>query len=136
VKFKTPKGRGELVSTIYIVEDDNKSRRLLRDVLGYHGFQVRDFETGEAALVAMAVAGDQPPQLVLLDIQLPGINGFEVLAAIRAELAWAATRVVAVTASVMDHDRKRIRDAGFDEYLPKPVDLDALLAMVTRQIKP
>jgi CheY-like chemotaxis protein len=117
---------------IYVVEDDARSRRLLHDVLTFHGHRVQVFETGEAALVGVnaGIAHNDLPALVLLDIQLPAMNGFEVLRAMRARQELAGVKVVAVTASVMDHDRKRIRDEGFDEYLPKPVSLDALASLV------
>ena len=109
---------------ILIVEDDEKSRRLLTDVLGYHGYDVAAFESGEEGLErARSVA----PDAALLDIQLPGISGFAVLAELRS---WSDRRhlpVVAVTASVMDHDRKRILAAGFDAYVAKPVNIRELL---------
>ena len=68
--------------------------------------------------------------LVLMDIQLPGISGFEALAKIRASESLKKTKVVAVTASVMDHDRRRILAAGFDGYVPKPVNLQNLMGTV------
>jgi two-component system, cell cycle response regulator DivK len=110
---------------ILVVEDDEKSRRLLVDVLGHHGFDVAAFERGEAAL---ADARATPPRAALLDIQLPGISGFDVLAALRAASAGSYLPVVAVTASVMDHDRRRILAAGFDGYVAKPVNIRELLA--------
>jgi CheY-like chemotaxis protein len=122
-----------MVANIFIVEDDARSRRLLGDVLGFHGYALQAFETGEAAIAALAGAS---PALVLLDIQLPGISGFGVLAHIRASAHLQNTKVVAVTASVMDTDRRRIRDEGFDDYLPKPVNLDDLLALVERYAGP
>jgi DNA-binding response OmpR family regulator len=109
---------------ILVVEDDEKSRRLLTDVLGYHGFDVAAFESGESGL---AEARIRAPDAALLDIQLPGISGFDVLAALRAVAAGARLPVVAVTASVMDHDRKKILAAGFDAYVSKPVNIRELL---------
>jgi DNA-binding response OmpR family regulator len=109
---------------ILVVEDDEKSRRLLRDVLEYHGFDVCAVPTGEEAVAdARAVM----PDAALLDIELPGINGFDVLAHLRSESAGAPMTVIAVTASVMDQDRKRILDAGFDAYVPKPVNIRELV---------
>jgi two-component system cell cycle response regulator len=110
---------------ILVVEDDDKSRKLLVDVLGYHGFEVAAFPNGESALEDVRAT---PPQAALLDIQLPGINGFDLLAALRAgAVAGARLPVLAVTASVMDHDRRRILDAGFDAYVAKPVNIRELL---------
>jgi CheY-like chemotaxis protein len=118
-------------SLILVVEDDPRSRRLLRDVLGFHGYRVQEVDSGEDALAAIAV---ERPAAVLLDIQLPGISGFDVLARLRADQSLAGVPVVAVTASVMEHDRKRIMAAGFDHYLPKPVDLDQLLRLVAEMV--
>jgi CheY-like chemotaxis protein len=67
---------------------------------------------------------------VLLDIQLPGINGFEVLWRLRQMAGGATVPILAVTASVMDHDRRKIMDAGFDAYVPKPVNIRELLRML------
>jgi DNA-binding response OmpR family regulator len=113
---------------ILVVEDDEKSRRLLTDVLGYHGYDVAAFDTGERGLEE---ALSRAPDAALLDIQLPGISGFDVLAALRAAAACARLPVVAVTASVMDHDRKKILAAGFDAYVSKPVNIRELLATLT-----
>jgi CheY-like chemotaxis protein len=111
---------------ILVVEDDERSRRLLRDVLTYHGYAVEEAQTGEEALRAARLA---LPDAALLDIQLPGLNGFELLAALRG-LPGADFPVLAVTASVMDHDRKRILAAGFDAYVAKPVNIRQLLGIL------
>src|SRR5712664_147934 len=108
---------------ILVVEDDEKSRRLLIDVLGYHGYDVWAVDNGEQALRdAQAYA----PDAALLDIQLPGISGFDVLARLRSESNGAHLPVVAVTASVMDLDRRKILAAGFDAYVAKPVNIREL----------
>jgi len=109
---------------ILVVEDDEKSRRLLTDVLGFHGFDVCACGSGEDGL---ADARQCAPQAALLDIQLPGISGFDVLARLRYESGTARVPVIAVTASVMDQDRKKILAAGFDAYVSKPVNIRELL---------
>ncbi|HUL97059.1 MAG TPA: response regulator [Usitatibacter sp.] len=108
---------------ILVVEDDEKSRRLLTDVLSYHGYEVSAVPDGEEGVRR---AAGEPPDAALLDIQLPGISGFEVLAALRAAGA-RRMPVVAVTASVMDQDRKKILAAGFDAFVSKPVNIRELL---------
>ena len=114
---------------IVVVEDDEKSRRLLTDVLTHHGYEVAAVSCGEDGIRAARDGADA----VLLDIQLPGINGFEVLAGLRkAPSAAPHVPVVAVTASVMDHDRRKILAAGFDAYVPKPVNIHELLATLNR----
>jgi len=112
---------------VLVVEDDEKSRRLLKDVLEYHGFDVCAYDNGEDGL---ADARSCSPDAVLLDIELPGISGFDVLARLRAESGGAALPVIAVTASVMDQDRKKILSAGFDAYVPKPVNIRELVVIL------
>ena len=115
---------------VLIVEDDEKSRRLLRDVLAFHGYAVSESESGEHAL---ALAREARPDAALLDIQLPGLNGFELLEALRG-LPGPPLTVVAVTASVMEHDRKRILAAGFDAYVAKPVNIRQLVELLKERL--
>ena len=112
---------------ILVVEDDEKSRRLLTDVLQYHGFDVCAHASGEDGLVDAHACR---PDAALLDIELPGISGFDVLSRLRAESTSAALPVIAVTASVMDQDRKKILGAGFDAYVPKPVNIRQLVGIL------
>jgi DNA-binding response OmpR family regulator len=112
---------------ILVVEDDEKSRRLLKDVLQFHGFDVCAVPSGEEGLADAKLCC---PDAALLDIQLPGISGFDVLAQLRAESTGASMPVIAVTASVMDQDRKKILAAGFDAYVPKPVNIRELVAIL------
>jgi CheY-like chemotaxis protein len=110
---------------ILIVEDDEKSRRLLTDVLAFHGYEVTAASNGEEGVRTARTAA---PAAALLDIQLPGISGFEVLAALREpRCCGERLPVVAVTASVMDQDRKKILAAGFDAFISKPVNIRELL---------
>ena len=111
---------------ILVVEDDERSRRLLRDVLSHHGYEVAAFGSAEAALDDVAATA---PALALLDIQLPGLSGYELLPRLRASCG-AALPALAVTASVMDADRRKIIDAGFDAYVAKPVNIRQLLDLI------
>jgi len=122
-----------MAKRILVVEDDEKSRRLLTDVLGYHGYEVAAVESGEEGLER---ARHHLPDAALLDIQLPGISGFEVLAQLRSWTDRERVPVVAVTASVMDHDRKRILAAGFDAYVAKPVNIRELLQTLESLFQP
>ena len=115
--------------TILIVEDNARNRKLLRDVLSHHGYQVLEANSGEEGL---ALATAQRPQLVMMDIQLPGIDGVETLRRLRDNGGTRAIPVMAVTASVMGQEVQRIHDAGFDDYLQKPVSLKEMLAAVER----
>lgn len=112
------------MTTVLIVEDDARSRKLLADVLVAHGYEVVQTDRGEDAL-ALALA--HRPALALLDIHLPGIDGFATLRALRADAHFADLPAVAVTASVMSADRARVTESGFDALLHKPVRLQPLL---------
>jgi two-component system, cell cycle response regulator DivK len=115
---------GEL---ILVVEDNEKNRKLVRDLLTVKGYQLLEVETGEDAV---RVARERHPALVLMDIQLPGINGIEALRQLRAQPETAAIPIVAVTASAMTHDRQKIVEAGFDGYQAKPISVRPFLALV------
>jgi two-component system, cell cycle response regulator DivK len=115
---------GEL---ILIVEDNEKNRKLERDVLQFHGYQIMEAVTAEDGL---RLAGERPPALVLMDIQLPGMSGIEALAALRADPALRTIPVIAVTASAMTHDRQKILAAGFDGYQSKPISIVDFVAAV------
>jgi two-component system cell cycle response regulator DivK len=109
---------------ILIVEDDDNSRKLLRDALQVKGYRTVEAPTGELGL---ELAAQRRPALVLLDIQLPGISGFDVLRRLRADPATGATPVIAVTASVMSAQQNEVLQAGFDALEPKPVSIIGLL---------
>jgi two-component system cell cycle response regulator DivK len=120
------------MSLILIVEDNEKNMKLVRDVL-----RVKGYETAEAGSAedGLRLAAERPPDLVLMDIQLPGMNGIDALGVLRADLATAHIPVIAVTASVMQQDRKHITEAGFDAYLGKPLDLREFLDTVKRVLE-
>lgn len=118
-----------MAERILVVEDDEKSRRLLTDVLGFHGYEVLALDSGERAVREAAA---WRPDAALLDIQLPGMTGFQLLEALRR--LFGPMPVIAVTASVMDHDRERIVGAGFDAYIPKPVNIRELLEILRKQL--
>jgi two-component system cell cycle response regulator DivK len=108
---------GEL---ILIIEDNEKNLKLVRDVLQFNGYQTAEAITAEDGLV---LARSQHPALVLMDIQLPGMDGFAALRELRADPITKSTPVIAVTASVMERDRQKILEAGFDGYMTKPINV-------------
>ena len=118
---------------ILIVEDNEKNRRLLRKVLQVSGYRVAEVETGRDAVVA---AREQGPDLILLDYQLPDIDGIEVFRLIRADPAIKHMPIVAVTASAMPEDQKRMREAGFDGFETKPINVKDLLVTVAKFLAP
>ena len=116
---------------ILIVEDDEKSRRLMRDVLEHQGYDVMETDQGE---IGIELIRKLQPALVLMDIHLPGISGLEAIREIRGDSSIAATPVVAVTASVMGNARDKIREAGFDGFEPKPLNLKEFLGTIRRLV--
>jgi two-component system, cell cycle response regulator DivK len=93
---------------ILVVEDNDKNRKLVRDVLTFKGYEIIEAETGEAGV---RLAQERHPSLVLMDIRLPGIDGIEALRQLRAEQTTRGIPIMAMTASVMTADRQRITDA-------------------------
>jgi two-component system cell cycle response regulator DivK len=112
---------------ILVVEDNPLNLKLVRDVLEFAGYEVVDAGTGEEGL---QVAGRRRPDLVLLDLQLPGIDGMETLRRLRAEVLDSQVPVVAVTALAMAEDRAAAGAAGFDGYVEKPISVRALPGQV------
>jgi len=115
---------GEL---ILVVEDNAKNMTLLRDVLRATGYRTLEASTGGQALMLATAHG---PALVLMDIRLPDMDGVEVLSRLRMDERTASIPVLAVTAQAMRGDRERFKEADFDGYLSKPVDIDELLTTV------
>jgi two-component system, cell cycle response regulator DivK len=112
-----------MTARILVVEDNPKNLKLVRDVLGFAGYDVVAAETGEDGV---ALALQDPPDLILMDLQLPGIDGTEALKQLRAESSTRQITVVAVTAFAMKNDRDRALLSGFDGYLEKPISVRAL----------
>jgi len=119
------------MSRILLVEDNEKNMKLARDLLAYNGHTVYEATTGETAV---ATATKELPDLVLMDIQLPGIDGIEALRRIRADAKAASIPIVALTASVMANDRERFDKAGFDAFIAKPIDIKKFNEQVTQLI--
>jgi two-component system cell cycle response regulator DivK len=120
------------MSLILIVEDNDKNMKLVRDVLQVDGYTTLEAVTGEEGV---ALAQQRKPDLILMDIQLPGINGIEALRILRADPATASIPIIAVTASVMQQDRTMITEAGFDAYVGKPLNLKEFRQAVRHAIE-
>src|ERR1700730_18342622 len=116
---------------IAVVEDNPDNRLLVRAILDDR-FDIDEFETGRAALECLRRAR---PDVVLLAISLPGMDGAEVLRQIRADDSLRALRVIALTAHAMTGDREMYLNLGFDDYVTKPIlHEDLLLAAIARQL--
>lgn len=108
---------------ILVVEDNPKNLKLVRDVLQFCGYDVIEASTGEEGV---RLAGELAPDLILMDLQLPGIDGIEALHQIRANGQGGEVPIVAVTASVMDADRRTAFESGFTGYVEKPISVREL----------
>jgi two-component system cell cycle response regulator DivK len=118
-------------SQILVVEDNERNMKLFCDLLQASGYQTLEATTGESAV---ELAHEHGPDLVLMDIQLPGINGIEAFKQIRADAKTAKVPVVALTASVTPTDRSAISAAGFDAFVSKPINLKEFLETVKRLV--
>ena len=119
-------------ATVLVVEDNALNLKLVRDVLGHAGYRV--LEAGDAER-AIELARAEAPDLILMDVQLPGIDGVEALHRLRADAVTASIPVVALTALAMKEDRARFLAAGFDGYLEKPVSVPALPGQVAALLR-
>lgn len=119
------------MSLILIIEDNERNLKLVRDVLQVKGFQTIEAGTAEEGIELAAI---RKPDLILMDIQLPGMNGIEALKVLRGKPDTAAIPIVAVTASVMQQDRTLITEAGFDGYISKPINIKEFLDSVGRAL--
>ena len=114
---------------VLVVEDNEKNMKLFRDVLHASGYRTLEAATGERAV---ELVFEHRPDLVLMDIQLPDIDGIEALSRLRADGRTASMPVLALTAQAMEGDRERFLAAGFDGYLSKPVDIAEFVATIKR----
>ena len=117
------------MSVILIVEDNEKNMKLVRDVLQFKGYTTVEAMTGSEGV---RLAREHKPDLVLMDIQLPDIDGVEALAQIRADPTVQGIPVVAVSASVMPDDQQRIAASGFDAFVTKPINVKSFVETVER----
>jgi two-component system cell cycle response regulator DivK len=117
---------GEL---ILIIEDNERNMKLVRDLLthsGYHTLEARNAEDG------LELATTHRPNLILMDIQLPGLDGVAALGRLRADTLTAGIPTIALTAFAMKDDRTRFLEAGFDGYLVKPINVREFVGQVNR----
>ena len=112
---------------ILIVEDNEKNLKLTRDVLQFNGFRTIEAQTAEDGLI---LARDRRPDLILMDIQLPGMNGVTALEHLRVDPVTAPIPVVALTAFAMKADHQRFLKAGFNACVMKPISIKELPVQV------
>jgi two-component system, cell cycle response regulator DivK len=114
---------------ILVVEDNERNRKLVRTILEFRGYEIVELEDGEPAV---ATAKACKPVLVLMDIELPKVDGITALGMLRADAETAHIPVAAVTASVTPSERERVQSAGFNAYIAKPIDVTSFAETVDR----
>ena len=112
---------------VLIVEDDRISQKMVRDALRAAGYETEEVDSGELALQKVA---ESTPDLIVMDVRLPGMDGLETTRRLKADPGTAAIPIVAVTAHAMPEDESLIREAGCDAYIAKPLRFSALLGVV------
>jgi two-component system, cell cycle response regulator DivK len=120
-----------MTKRILVVEDQEDNRQILRDLLGNAGYKVDEAENGEQALAAIAV---QRPDLILMDIQLPVMDGYEATRRIKADPALRTIPIIVVTSYALSGDEGKARAAGCDGYVSKPYSPRALLAKIREHL--
>ena len=116
-----------MITKILVVEDNEKNRRLLRDVLQFNGFEVIEAINGEEGL---SMARTENPDIILMDMQMPVMDGFTAIRTLRNDPGLKQIKIVAVTSFAMTGDREKIIAAGADGYVAKPIDTRELPAML------
>jgi CheY-like chemotaxis protein len=121
-----------LRGTVLLVEDNEDNRLILEAMLTHAGYRVLLATSGDAGV---ALARSAEPDVVLMDIALPGLDGWEATRRLKGDPATRRIPVVALTAHAMTHDRERARALGFDGYLAKPIEPRDVLAAVERIVR-
>jgi two-component system, cell cycle response regulator DivK len=116
---------------ILVVEDHEDNRQILRDLLGNAGYHMIEAETGEAGLAAVAA---ERPDLILMDIQLPGLDGYEATRRLKADPALRSIPIIVVTSYALSGDDAKARAAGCDAYVTKPFSPRQLLAKIREHL--
>ena len=108
-----------MAEKILVIEDNNQNRILMRQILTHNGYEVLEAADG---LTGLEMARTNMPDLILLDIQMPVMNGFELIRELRNTPELSRIKVIAVTSFGMKSDREKALEAGFDEFVTKPID--------------
>ena len=116
---------------ILVVEDNELSMLLMVDILRHHGYKVIQATNGSQGL---ELARDHSPDLILMDMQMPVMDGFEAIEKLRADKETAGIKIVAVTSFAMAEEKRRVFETGADEYISKPIDTRQIPLIVQRMI--
>ncbi len=118
--------------SILYIEDNLENRILIKRILEAEGYEVIEADRGEAGLT---IAKERSPDLILMDINLPDIDGYECTARLRKIESTSAIPIIALTANAMEGDQEKALAAGCDGYIPKPIDVDGLPEQVAGFLK-
>ncbi|MCK4417558.1 MAG: response regulator [Candidatus Latescibacteria bacterium] len=129
----TPLGKGnpQREKVILAVEDDPQNLKLIRDLLQASGYKTLEATDGKQAV---ELAKDNKPDLILMDIQMPDMNGLEAASILKKDAKTKSIPIIALTAFAMGGDEERILTAGCDGYIPKPIDIEVFLKKVSEHI--
>ena len=116
---------------ILVVEDQEDNRQIIRDMLSATDYEITEAENGEEAIAAVA---KQKPDLILMDIQMPILDGYEATRRIKADPALRANPIIAITSYALSGDEQKAREAGCDDYVPKPYSPRQLLAKIRQYL--
>jgi CheY-like chemotaxis protein len=119
--------------TVLVVEDNPANLTLLRDVLSYHGYEVIEAGNGREGI---DMAFKRMPDVILMDIQMPVMNGYAAIAILKKDPRTRAIKIIAVTSFAMAGDRQRILESGADGYISKPIDIKELPKVLANYIGP
>lgn len=125
------RGGDTMVKKILVVEDNEQNLILMRDILEYHGHAVLTAQNGKEGV---HLAREHRPHLILMDIQMPVMDGFTAVKILRSDPELQDMKIIAVTALAMSGDKEKVLQAGFDGYLAKPVETRQLSAMIKRHL--
>lgn len=117
---------------ILVAEDSAANRELITEILALNGYEITVADDGAAAMACLEQASYD---LVLLDIQMPVLDGYQVMERMRAHAEWTAVPIVALTAYAMRGDREHALRAGFDDYVTKPIDFRLLVTTIERLLR-
>lgn len=127
-------GDQDPIASVLVVEDDEHIAQVLKFILERQDYAVTIVADGRAAKTLIENTAT-PPELILLDVMLPYIDGFELIRIVRAQESWKSTPIVMLSAKTMEKDIVRALDAGANDYIVKPFQADELLARVRRYIR-
>ncbi len=120
-----------MAAKILVVEDNERNRKLIRDILEYYGYEVREARDGASGAAA---AREWLPQLIIMDIQMPILDGLRAARTIRDDPVTKGIPLIALTSFAMKGDREKFLEAGFDDYIAKPIDTRRLPELVRRYL--